>query len=256
MVGSLLLAFVLAAAAAPKELEVWFLSPPSTSRWEHLLAPKLPMRNLLAQACEPVGDYCFDSRLGLYPKTRVPEKEFAPPPIDEGLPQLPTATSLDRKLVNCDAQYAFDIFCGRAKREGPVSDGGSFEIWIDVSSSMRAMDPESKDGGCFRSQLVTKMRSSCKAGTLTVKGFDTSLRDLGSAEGACVNQGMNNAKRLMEWVEESKAEKILLITDVYEYQAELAQFLEEKVAKIRGDRGSFPAAQMLDQVTDLAKACE
>lgn len=240
--------------AAPKELEVWFLSPPATARWEHLLAPRIPGRHLLAQACEPVGDFCFDSRLGLYPKTRVPEKEFAPPPIDEGLPQLPTATSLDRKLVNCDAQYAFDIFCGRAQREEAPAAGGGFEIWVDVSSSMRAMDPESKDGSCFRAQLVTKMRSSCR--TVTIKGFDTSLRDLGAAEGACVNQGMNNAKRLMEWMEDSKARKILLITDVYEYQAELAQFLEAKLAKIRGDRGSFPAAQMLDHATELAKACE
>lgn len=256
MLGSFVLSFVLTALAAPKELEVWFLSPPSTSRWEHLLAPRIPVRHLLAQACEPVGDFCFDSRLGLYSKTRVPPRESEAPLIDEGLPQLPTARSLDRTLVNCDAQYAFDIFCGRAKREESTVDGATFEIWIDVSSSMRAMDPETKDGSCFRSQLVTKMRSSCKAGSVAVKGFDTSLRDLGAAEGACVNQGMNNAKRLMEWLEESKAQKILLITDVYEYQAELAQFLEAKVAKIRGDRGSFPAAQMLDYATELAKACE
>lgn len=256
MLGSFVLSFVLTALAAPKELEVWFLSPPSTSRWEHLLAPRIPGRHLLAQACEPVGDFCFDSRLGLYPKTRVPPREPEAPLIDDGLPQLPTATSLDRTLVNCDAQYAFDIFCGRATREESPTAGGALEIWIDVSSSMRAMDPETKDGSCFRSQLVTKMRSSCKAGSVTIKGFDTSLRDLGAAEGACVNQGMNNAKRLMEWMEESKAQKILLITDVYEYQAELAQFLEAKVAKIRGDRGSFPAAQMLDYATELAKACE
>ena len=251
----ILLLSALNAWSAPQEIEVWFVSPPATAQWSHLLSPQLQNENLIVQACEPVGDYCFDPKIGLYSRKVEIKEETKEIAIDEGLPQLPTATSINRSLVNCDAKYAFDIFCGKAQPDVKPSGKAELEVWIDVSSSMRAMDAGDGKGSCHRAKLYESLKSTCKKSPV-IKGFDTSIRDLGSAAGACVNQGMNDAKRLIHWMEESTAKKLLLITDVYEYQAELSQYLESKNAKIRGDRGTFPAAQMLDFISDLAKSCE
>lgn len=251
----ILLVSALNAWSAPQEIEVWFVSPPATAQWSHLLSPQLHNETLLAQACEPVGDYCFDPKIGLYSRTVTVKEEPPEIAIDEGLPQLPTATSVNRSMVNCDAKYAFDIFCGKAQPDAQSIGKAELEVWIDVSSSMRAMDAGDGKGSCHRAKLYESLKSVCKKSPV-IKGFDTSIRDLGSAAGACVNQGMNDAKRLIHWMEESTAKKLLLITDVYEYQAELSQYLESKNAKIRGDRGTFPAAQMLDFISDLAKSCE
>ena len=250
---SLLLFFALLSSwAAPDVLEVWFLSPPSTGQWEHLLQPRLTHKHWLAQACEPVGDFCFDPQVGLYSRRgREPEEETTKFVVDEGLPQLPTATSVDRSVVNCDAKYAFDLFCGKAVPEPKDSAAAGLEIWVDTSSSMRGIDgSEACQRGAFLRQLV----QACGSVRPTIKGFDTSLREM-DPEGACAHQGLNNAERLAEWIEESRAKRLIVITDVYEYQSGLANFLESKKARLRGDSGTFPASKMLDLVSELAKAC-
>ncbi len=241
--------------AAPLEIEVYFLTPPAAAQWERYLAPRLNgMR--VAQACEPVGDYCLDPVIGLYPRNgKAPEEKEPKFEIDEGLPQLPTSTSVDRSLVNCDAKYAFDIFCGEARPEKKVGAASGLEVWVDTSSSMRGIDPGDGKGSCQRAAFLESLLAACGKKRPVLKGFDTSIRNIDAAS-SCVSQGLNDAKRMIEWMEESTAKKLIFITDVYEYQAELSQYLESKHAKLHGDRGTFPASKMMDMVVELAKACE
>lgn len=241
--------------AAPLEIEVFFLTPPMSAQWERYLAPRLDGTKF-AQACEPVGDYCLDPVIGLYPRSgRTQEKKETKFEIDEGLPQLPTSTSVDRSLVNCDPKYAFDIFCGQAKPENKVAEVSGLEVWVDTSSSMRGIDPGDGKGSCQRAQFLQSLVAACGKKPPVLKGFDTSIRTIDAAS-SCVSQGLNDAKRMIEWMEESTAKKLIFITDVYEYQAELSAYLESKQAKIHGDRGTFPASKMLDMVVELAKVCE
>lgn len=251
----LLLLWPCLAMAAPQEIEVFFLTPPASAQWEQYLSPRLDGIRV-AQACEPVGDYCLDPEIGLYPRTgRAEEKKDTKFEIDEGLPQLPTATSVDRSLVNCDPKYAFDIFCGKAQAEKKVAEVSGFEVWVDTSSSMRGIDPGDGKGSCQRASFLQSLVAACGKKRPTLKGFDTSIREIDPAS-SCVSQGLNDAKRMIEWMEDSKAKKLIFITDVYEYQAELSAYLESKQAKIHGDRGTFPASKMQDMVVELAKACE
>ena len=241
--------------AAPEEIEVYFLTPPTSAQWERYLTPRLHGVKL-AQACEPVGDYCLDPVRGLYPRSgREEVKKETTFGIDEGLPQLPTATSVDRSLVNCDAKYAFDIFCGEARSEKKVSAASGLEVWVDTSSSMRGIDPGDGKGSCQRAAFLESLVAACGKKRPVLKGFDTSIRSIDAAS-SCVSQGLNDAKRMIEWMEESTAKKLIFITDVYEYQAELSQYLESKHAKLHGDRGTFPASKLQDMVVELAKACE
>jgi len=243
------------ALAAPQEIEVYFLTPPTSAQWERYLAPRLEGLKL-AQACEPVGDYCLDPVIGLYPRTGgAPEKKDTKFEIDEGLPQLPTSTSVDRSLVSCDPKYAFDIFCGKAQPEKKDSVVSGLEVWVDTSSSMRGIDPGDGKGSCQRANFLQSLAAACGKKRPVIKGFDTGIREIDPAS-SCVSQGLNDAKRMIQWMEESSAKKLVFITDVYEYQAELSAYLESKQAKIHGDRGTFPASKMLDMVVELAKGCE
>ena len=241
--------------ATPEELEVWFITPPASTLQMDLLRPTLSRKHLLASApCEQVGSFCLDAKTGQLTPRYSPaptEPEIIKLPY-EALPQIPTASSLDRQMVNCEQGFTFDIFCGKAKPiENPKPDSG-LEIWIDVSSSMRSVDGAEN---CYRKQFMQALFGLCGQSKPLVKGFDVEIREIGFEE-SCINSGLNDAKKIMEWIEESKAKKLIVITDVYEYQAEFAAFISEKNAKVRGDRGHFPSVQLMDQITSLAKWCE
>lgn len=241
--------------AAPEELEVWFVTPPSSTLRLDLLRPALDYRLLLAAAeCEQVGDFCLNAKTG----TLTPR--FAPPPIEadpidlpyQALPQLPSASSLDRQLVNCEQGFTFDIFCGKAKSEEKISALSKLEIWVDISSSMRSVDGSDE---CYRRKFLDALMGLCGKSKPKLMGFDVEIRDISVGE-SCINRGLNDAKKMMNWIEESKAKKLIVITDVYEFQSEFAAFLSHKNAKIKGDRGHFPSVQLMDHITSLAKWCE
>lgn len=255
MLALLLVIFSQALWATPHELEVWFVTPPASTLRLDILHPSLFRRNLIASApCEQVGDYCLDAKTG----TLTPR--FSPPPVEpeeitlpyQALPQLPTASSLDRQLVNCEQGFTFDIFCGKAKPDVKSAGFNELEIWMDLSSSMRSVD-----GGeeCYRKKFLQALHGLCEKSKPKVMGFDVELREISVGE-SCINRGLNDVKKMMEWIEESKSKKLIVITDVYEYQAEFAAFLSEKNAKIKGDRGHFPSVQLMDHITSLAKWCE
>ena len=102
--------------AAPTHIEIWFLSANKKAELLRSLdqnqqikySPSLVQNEL---ACEPFGDFCFDPQIGLYKKTETGNKFDIPEnTMDEKLPQLPVAHSVDRSIVSCDKSNAFDIF--------------------------------------------------------------------------------------------------------------------------------------------------
>lgn len=255
MLSLLLFLFSQALWATPDELEVWFVTPPASTLRLDLLRPTLSRTHLVAAAsCEQVGDFCLDAKTGaLLPRLSPPVEE--PEAIEipyQPLPQLPTASSLDRNLVNCEQTNAFDIFCGKAKPEATAQKLSELEIWMDISSSMRSVDGTEE---CYRKKFLQGLFALCEKSKPKIQGFDVEIREIGIAE-SCTNRGLNDAKKMMKWIEESKAKKLIVITDVYEFQSEFAAFLSEKNAKIKGDSGHFPAVQLLDHLTALAKWCE
>jgi len=251
-----MLAFVFllsAALAAPLELEVWFISPPGTGALDKFLAPRLTGVKV-AQGCEPVGDYCLDPNKGLVPRFQAPEYKRETGFEDSELPSLPVLHGAQRSLVNCEGSYAFDIFCGKAQAEETKAKVSGLEVWIDTSSSMRAVDPPDAQGSCVRAQFMQALMAACEKSPVRFQAFDTVVKPL-ALGAACVNQGLNDDKRLMDAIEQSTAKKLVVVTDVYEYQADFARFLEGKLAHVVGGKGRFEARQILDFVTPLAKFC-
>lgn len=253
----ILLSFTSWALAAPRSIEVWFLSNVKSSQvLEILNRPQYTLHAHTAQLeCQPMGDYCFDPQYGLYKKddtwksvdtTKVTE--------DKGL-KIPSANSVDRDLINCDPKNYFDIFCGKSRPESKRQ--AKLELWIDTSSSMREFDFTDKEGGCYRKSLLQRLDQECGFNSkVNVMMFDTSIKQAGSMDQLCLNQGLNDHKRLIDWIERSEAQKLVIITDIYEFNKDFADYIESKNGIFRGDRDALTAAQLLDRVDELAKSCK
>jgi len=238
--------------AAPQSLEVWFLSAHKKAQIENQLKdPPYIFRSMTAELeCQEMGEYCFDPQYGLYKKDDVNKNvKFV-----EDIPSLPPAKSIDRNLINCDSKNYFDVFCGKARAEKKAS--YKLDLWIDTSSSMREMDFTDKQGECFRKSMVRRLDNKCKFNQeVNVMMFDTSIKQVGTMDSLCQNQGLNDQKRLIDWIERSDAKKLVIITDINEFQKEFADYVEAKGGKFRGDKDPLVASELLDMVDDLSRAC-
>ncbi len=250
----------LSAIAAPKEIEVWFLSNSKVALINEILnRPQYRYRQLTAQLqCQQMGDYCFDPQFGLYKKNDSnPEnvETVETKKIENDGPSIPVSKSIERELIDCDPKNYFDVFCGKAKKEVPLNT--NLEIWMDTSSSMREFDSLNKDGSCFRKSFMKQLDDICGFNQkVNVMMFDTSIKQAGGLDSMCTTQGLNDHKRLIDWIERSEARKLIVITDIYEFHKEFSDYIESKHGKFRGDKEALTAKQMVDLADDLAKICK
>jgi hypothetical protein len=243
------------ALAAPKEIEVWFLSNAKVSELQKFLnRPQFIFRSPTAELeCQPMGDFCFDPQFGLYKKDDA-EHTVDTAVVETNGPIIPAAKSVERDLIDCDPKNYFDVFCGKARKE--IQAISKIDVWIDTSSSMREFDFSDKDGYCHRKALISSLDKTCgfnqKANVMV---FDTSIKQAGGMDQLCNNQGLNDYKRLIDWIERSEAQKLVIITDIYENHAEFADYIESKHGKFRGDKDPLTAAKMAELADLLAQKC-
>lgn len=247
--------FMVNALGAPESLEVWFLSNSKVSQLNELLNRKeyktFPITTKLE--CQEMGDFCFDPQFGLY-KRDDGEGPVDADKLENKGPSIPAAKSVDRDLISCDKNNYFDIFCGRAQASSAGS--SKFDLWIDTSSSMREFDFRDKEGNCYRKSLVKRLDEDCGFNRkVNVMMFDTSIKQAGTMDSLCTNQGLNDHKRLIDWIERSNAKKLVVITDIYEFTKEFADYVESKHGKFMGDKDPLTAPQLLNLVDGLAKSC-
>lgn len=249
--------FSLSVFAAPKSIEIWFVSNSKTANLEKILnqteIKKGPLKAELA--CQEIGDYCFDPQFGLY-KRDMPNDDVPTDKVEKkSAPVIPSAGTLDRDLINCDPKNYFDIFCGKAQKNKVGN--AKIDLWIDTSSSMREFDPLDSTGNCNRKTLVQQLDQSCSFnGQVNVMMFDTSIKQAGSMDSLCTNQGLNDYKRLMDWIERSEANKLIIITDIYEFHKEFANFIEAKNGTFKGDHEALTSKKLLDLVSYLSNECK
>lgn len=258
---TLLCLITLPAMAAPQSLEVWFISHAKKAQLLELLnRPQYVYhQRTAALECQEMGDYCFDPQYGLYRKDDESLGVNAGKALNESGSGngIPSAKSLDRDLINCDKSNYFDVFCGKARQDVSAPPKISFELWIDTSSSMREFDFTDKEGGCFRKSLMKRLDATCPFNRkVNVMMFDTSIKQAGDMDSLCLNQGLNDYKRLMDWIERSDAKKLVVITDIYELHKDFSDFVEAKHGRILGDKDPLPPAELLNLVDDLAKSCK
>ena len=247
--------------ALPDHIEVWFLSVDKTAQLEKLLQSETTQIKV-AQAiqCQPMGDYCFDPQVGLYkPGDDKKAKEtvlYEELDTTKKYKNPDSATSLDRQMINCEGEQAFDIFCGKALADNKKYP--PFEIWIDISGTMKEVDFSGHDQTCRRESFVRGLANSCPFNQkMAIHIFNESKKESGNMSDVCLNYGLNEIDRLIDSIKTTKAKQLLIITDIYEAHERFVDFIEfTGKGTIRGLKKPFYAKNMKDQIKSLSRFCK
>lgn len=240
--------------AFPKKIEVIFVAPEKVSSLMEMLPKHFAMTSsLFAQNvhCQPVDGGCFHPQLGFIPEKT--EKTVPVQPMEDQ--KLRTINSLDVDMIDCKEGNYFDIFCGKAKKEDVTPP--DMEIWVDTSSSMRRIDFSNDQHFCERRTFVETLLRECSKKKINVAIFNTSIKQMGVHDSLCLNHGLNDEGRMKKWIEATKVNHLIIITDVDELSPSYRSFLEEHNAVMRGgDYGDIPAAKLKELALQVGKTCK
>ncbi len=223
--------------ASPEKLTFIFLTEESAKAALDLIN-HVPYGGLLAEAnmpegCAPMGDGCFHPQFGFIPYEDSEKEKSKKAPQGETPSEqakVRTINSLETDMIKCEEGNHFDIFCGKSKKD---SKPGDVEIWFDISTSMRKVDWNHKDPMCKRQQFATKLERDCKAG-ISFSVYNTSIKQISQLNTICTSKGDNNSKRLTEWIDNSQAKHLVVITDIDEMSGQLKDYLDMIGANIVG----------------------
>lgn len=237
---------------------MWFVSNSKTALLNDFLnRPEyVYLAPTAALQCQEMGDFCFDPQYGLYKKDDITNEIVETKKVETDMPGIPSGKSIERDSIDCDSKNQFDIFCGKSKTQKRTSDS-KMDLWIDTSSSMHEFDFQAKDGSCHRKSLVKALDEKCGFNDkVNVMMFDTSIKQAGMMSDVCNNQGLNDYKRLIDWIERSEAKKLVVITDIYELHKEFSDYIESKNGSLKGDKDPLTAKQLVTLADELAKSCK
>ncbi len=253
-----LLMFASSANATPKKIEIIFLSPHKVAELLKTIKEQnsTQMYSLLAEnedeKCIPMGDGCFHPQFGFIDKkTAVPAK-VAPNEVKGEEVKMKTFNAIETNMINCDKGNYFDIYCGAERAK---AGNAELEIWFDISSSLRQVD-YSKDGNfCNRRSFMAKVIEGCKD-KVRVSVFNTALKEVGDYSSVCMTYGTNDEKKLMQWMRDSQAKTLLVVTDIDEISRAMRDFLEENGAKFMGDGvKAFTSENLVNYASEFTKQC-
>jgi hypothetical protein len=155
-------------------------------------------------------------------------------------------------MINCEKGNYFDIFCGQEKKSGPPAE---IELWFDISSSLKTVDYNKEDGFCRRRSFMTKVMESCKD-KVQVSVYNTAIKQVGDYSTVCMSYGTNDEKKLLQWMKDSQAKLLLIVTDIDEMSRAMRDFLDENAAKFIGDGvKAFTADDLVDYAKEFTKQC-
>lgn len=245
------------AFALPKSVEVWFLSAEPVSKSYFNLSNELYAQGRIQ--CQPMGEYCFDPQVGLYKKgeeKKVQEAaDYSAVEAANKYDFIDPPKSTERELIKCDGKSFFDIFCGKAKKQ--KKDNVKLEIWIDQSSTMRQVDGADLNNSCRRSRFVKSLNVACPLNEkLKVHYFTVHKKEAGTLNNLCHSSGTNQMKNIIRYLKQTKREKILIITDIFEAQGEFLDELKNLgVVKIKGVEQPMYASELRNQLGHVQKMC-
>jgi hypothetical protein len=243
--------------ALPDKFEVWFLSVPKVGLLEN-------SRNLYVQnnlQCQPMGDYCFDPQVGLYKKgseSEVQEElDLSIVESQKNYDFMEVPKKMEREMVNCDEASFFDIFCGKSKKKKKL-EISELEIWVDTSSTMKQVDFDGFDKKCSRQLFLESLRQTCTSPMKTkFYLFESFRKEAGALDGACINSGLNEMKRIVQDLNVSKAKNVIIITDIFEAQEDFINEIERSGhGSIRGLDKPLYSKDIREELSRIRSFCK
>lgn len=255
------------ASAKPASFEVWFLSIDKQSVYRHF-EPANSFKTSRAIAsndhlqCQPMGEYCFDPQVGLYKKDdKVSAKDST---VDQSIVDkseqydfLPTGDSVNRNLINCSKSNNFDIFCGKSRKKA-AAENIKLEVWIDVSTTMKQVDFNGFNHKCNRELFLEQMSESCPMNqNMKVYYFNEVRKEAGSFDRACISNGLNNMKRLLDDIKKiDRKRNLIVVTDIFEASAEFISNIEKLGGSVRGVDEPIYAKNLLSEMKRIKTLCK
>ncbi|MCO4754564.1 MAG: hypothetical protein KC478_08775 [Bacteriovoracaceae bacterium] len=250
--------------AMPKSFEIWFLSP---DKREVFLPSKHLQKNIqyfrpVAQndlQCQPMGEYCFDPQVGMY---KLDDKNQVQANVDytaadslEDYSNKRVAKGSERKQASCEDGDFFSLFCNEGKAQSPKS--AKVEVWVDTSSTMKQVDFAGYDTQCKRESFLRLITQDCSFNEeVKVYIFDEVKKQLGRMDRVCLNAGLNNRDRIIRDIKISKAAHLIIITDIFEADEKLLNFVETAgVGSVKGIEKPMYAADLKKFAPQLQKKC-
>ena len=218
-------------SATPGKVEVWFLSETAVkSSWlpdpRYFIFFDQYVQNSFDSNCIPMGEGCFHPQYGMmeadnsYGGIEGPHES-----------KVKTINSLETEVMNCDKNYYFDLYCGKALSHVVQKEG--MELWVDNSGSFKSIDLPRPGDICYRQSFAEKLRNACE-GRVSFSSFNTSIKPISDLSVICNNVGGNDTMRIIRWISNSEAKELIMITDVSEYNDKLEVYLNSIGAQIKG----------------------
>lgn len=274
---SLFLFWPLLAWSVPESVTVVFLAEPTTRNNASLLITPITFSNKIAghdffdeppENCIPREGGCFHPQYGFIEfresSASVSDNvDETPAPKEIYHPSYGGEHSMDAgkmNLVNCEEPGGFNLYCGTPGEQGvegtrPPQAASPYQVWVDISTSMRRVDYSREPDFCKRRMFVEKLARDCPQRP-TFSVFNTSLMPVASFSAVCRLSGNNSTSRLIDWIQRSEAENLVIITDVDEINNQLMTYLDSIGAKTigAGDQRIF-ASQLTERVSEIIPTC-
>jgi len=146
------------------------------------------------------------------------------------------------------------FFVGKEKAS-KISKPVDVEVWFDISSSLKSVDYNKDVGYCSRRTFATHVMEGCKE-RVRFSVYNTALKEAGELSSVCDSYGTNDEARLLQWMKDSQAKTLLIVTDIDEMSAPMRAFLDEKGAKMIGDGVKpFTALDLESYAKEFSKMC-
>ena len=171
--------------------------------------------------CQQMGEYCFDPQIGLYKRGEegkaLEEVDMAEVENSKAYDFMDPHKGHERDLIECDENSNFfDIFCGKAKK---ISAQGKskLEVWVDVSSTLKQVDFNGYAKPCARETFLKTLAGTCPLNQkMKVYYFEEFKKEAGALDRVCISGGLNNMKNILRDLKQSKADHVIIITDIFE----------------------------------------
>lgn len=261
-IALLLFLLTTSAMAMPKQFEVWFLSIDKTAfldqlqksgkSWERVAQRRLQ--------CQPMGEYCFDPQVGLYKKGEqagsFEEIDASKIEAAKKYEFMEVQETSEREMINCDENHMFDIFCGEAQKRMKAGKS-KLEVWVDISSTMKQVDFDGFENECKRERFLKDLAATCPLNQkMKVYYFKEFRKEAGAFDRVCLSSGLNNMNRIMQDLENSKADNVIIVTDIFEADDKFISAIEATGRGIvRGLEKPLYPKDMKGQLKRVRKLC-
>ena len=246
--------------ATPDSFEFWFLSPQKTALMKYedqTTFSKKIVSNEDKKCVAKMGEDCFDPQYGVFPDPALEKlkeditkkkKEKKPEPTDNYL------SDMEKAQFECDKNQSFDIYCG-GKVKTETEKKSKLEVWIDTGRSMADVDYEDKNKDCYRKSFIKRLNTSCTH--VDVYTFNSFLKYNPGLNDLCDTAGYTDQNRVLAWLNESKAKKVIIITSKAMISKGVADYIVTHGGKSKGEavQKELDGKDLLELVDTAKKFC-